>query len=332
MVRYFRILFLIVGATFVYSIRSFVQEQKEIAQRKKELQAFSCKVANATDEPIRVQHTIPANTQTYTQMYGLDSPRAFISSWIRPSHGTTKQCRELDISRPLSTCLRIGFDRQVSQIYVDEFFETLRKTNKLFSGIQPVRHRKFRNEFCLRVGPHYTQGEIESYIEQVNIYMYQKTANKTFQDIRFATSLANPRPAGSSSIPLIGIRVINDSDQFVGTFLRTHGSGDFINPFIVEPNSDIEGLESPKNKSHYITTRAGVFLIHTDNKTSPSKFFLSGVSKTRRFAMSQNNTYSLEQMPEYARLYGYDTRFLPWIIIRAIRPSRSFFSDSMSIK
>ena len=132
------------------------------------------KIVNATKSELTYTHTLPGKSVTYIHIVSFKFARAQINNWHRASHGTERRARERDISHPLPTYIRIAFSQKVSQIFVDDFFETLRAIHPIFRRIHPIRHGKFRDQFMIQVGPYYTWDEIKMFIEKANIAMYKK--------------------------------------------------------------------------------------------------------------------------------------------------------------
>lgn len=101
-------------------------------------------------------------------------PQARITNWHPGSYGNAEPYHIIKSMPKLPIWVRIGFDGDVTQTFVNEFFSTLRSTDNLFNNINPKTHGKFRKEFVITIGPNYTPQEIQILIEKANNTMHDK--------------------------------------------------------------------------------------------------------------------------------------------------------------
>ena len=144
----------------------------------------SVKIVNETNAELAYNHTAPDHSITYIHMVSTECPRAYITNFNPASHGNVGVAQELNQRNPLPIFIRIGFDREVTQTFIDDFFAALKATNSLFKQINPVRHGLFRKEFVIRINPHYIAKEIEVFVEQANIAMYKKMLNEISSSVK----------------------------------------------------------------------------------------------------------------------------------------------------
>lgn len=145
------------------------------------------RIVNTTKSDLKYSHTLPGDSVTHIYSLSLEFPKAMINYWYpikRLVSGNNKYFRELDERKPVGTYLRIGFSKEVTQSFVEDFFETLKSTHDLFCNIHPNRHARLRDVFSIKIGPHYSQDEIGTFIEKVNIAMYKKWVKTMAASIR----------------------------------------------------------------------------------------------------------------------------------------------------
>ena len=92
---------------------------------------------------------------------------------------------------------------------------------------------------------------------------------------------------------VLKIEFSNQSDTVMGAFFTLAHSGDFVNPTVIFSYEDKGGYESPKNKRTFITTSAGVFLLHPDNPVNPSVYELIKYEK----GAGQQNSRVIQRLP-----------------------------------
>jgi hypothetical protein len=236
------------------------------------------KIVNEISAEVEFSHTVPSESTAYIHIVNNKIPRARITSWLRGSYGTTKECRALDISKPLPTWVRIAFNQAVSQLVIDDFFSILRATHSIFKDINPKKHGKFNDEFVITVPPHYAQCEIEVFFDQVHIAMQKKQLLKNAEPIgeyalpdMVAFEAKNPV---KKDVETIKLRVVNHSNVTAGAFITLLHSGNFVQPTIIFPKQTCDGFEAVKNQRIFITTGQGVFLLAPDNAQKPTKYLL----------------------------------------------------------
>lgn len=281
MVRHFNI------KNMIYSFLVFFGYLSCLAQ---DVQAF--KVVNEIGAELDYSHTIPSDTTAYLHVVSNKIPRAYITSWFRGSHGTTKECRELDRRKPLPTWVRIAFSQEVSQLFVDEFFMLLKATHKIFKDINPRRHGKFTSEFVITVPPNYTQQEVEVFLEQVHIAMQKRQLLKNAEPVKTYAVSDEVIFTPSANTDTLKCEITNNSNITVGAFITWSHSGDFLQPTIVFPYQAATGIESLKHKRMFISTLQGTYLLGPDNVRQPTQYLL------RQYVSDGNqNSRIVQQLP-----------------------------------